>query len=718
MIRLLKYLKSSFILVILIICLLILQAFLDLTLPDYTAKIVDVGISQGGIENAAIEEIGESTYNELKYLMNHDDALVLEENYSYKYYFNGENIYTLNPNADIDKVSKVMLEPMNILNMLESPEFAKENNMESPINIYHYIGAMDAKQLEMFNKTITEEMAKYPDTFLMQGAITFINKEYERIEIDTDQFQTSYILKTGIIMILITLSAALVGIAVIYLSAKVAATLAKNLRNKVYSKVLKMSKDDVTKIGTASLITRTTNDIQQVQSVMAVFFKIVIYAPIIAVGGVIKASNTNNEMLDIILYSLIAILLLMMILFTFALPKFKKIQSLIDKLNLVARESLAGISIIRAFSNQKQDEEKFEKTNDALTKNNKSVLIIMSFMMPMMMLILNITVLAIVYFGAKSVDLGTMQVGDIMAFIQYTMQIIMAFVMISVMAILLPRANISAKRINEVLTTKINIKTNKKSKNFDKTKKGLVEFKNVSFKYSDADYDTISDVTFTAKPGQITAFVGSTGSGKSTIVNLMPRFFDTTSGEIFIDGINIKEANLESLRNKIGLVPQKGILFSKTIKENIKFANRKINDTDISNALEIAQAKSFVSSFKDKINHKISQDGSNVSGGQRQRLAIARAIAKNPDILIFDDSFSALDYKTDVKVRKALQKQIKDKTVFIVAQRISTIKDADNIIVLNEGSIVGSGKHHELLKSCNVYKEIANSQLNEEEEVI
>ena len=516
-------------------------------------------------------------------------------------------------------------------------------------------------------------------------------------------------------MLLIALGIMLDGICVTLIGSRMAAKMAKELRKRVFSKVIAFSKNEMKNFGVASLITRTTNDIQQVQMIVVFLLRVVFYAPIIAVGGVIKAHSTNAGMTNIIGFGIGAIIVVMLTLFVIAMPKFNIIQKLVDKLNLVTREILTGLPVIRAFSNEHHEEARFAEANKKLTDTDLFISKTMSFMMPIMMLIMNLITLALVYKGAISVDNGSMQVGDILAYIQYTMQIIMAFLMISSMSIMLPRANVSAKRIMEVLETDIIVKETKNPEKFIKNERGKVVFKNVSFRYPDADYDVLTNITLTAEPGKTTAFIGSTGSGKSTLINLLPRFYDTTKGEITVDGVNIKNVDIKELRAKIGFVAQKGILFTGTIKENIRYGNKKVTDKDIEEALKIAQASDFVSKLENGLNYQISQGGTNVSGGQKQRLAIARAIAKNPDIYVFDDSFSALDFKTDAALRKELAHVTKDKTVLIVAQRISTIMHADQIVVLNEGNIVGIGTHKELLEKCQVYREIAESQLSKEE---
>lgn len=717
MLKIFKYLKKEVLSVIAIIFLLIIQAYLDLTLPEYTSKIINIGVQQNGIENASIEKIGQKSLDKINLFLSEKDKNYILENYQKEDIYKNENIYKLKKNANKEKISSVLAKPMTLVYFFSS----KDNNLNKYVNIPEGMDIFtilentpEAQKQTMF-KEIDKKFKDYPDTIIDQMAINFIKSEYERINVNLDKLQINYILKVGSIMILIALVAMFSGLLTVFIGARMAGRLAKNLREKVFKKVVSFSKNEMKKFGAASLITRTTNDIQQIQMVIVFLFRVVIYAPIIGIGGVIKALNTNSSMTYIIGLAVVAILVIVITLFAIAMPKFTKVQKLIDKLNLVTREILTGLPVIRAFSNEKHEEERFEKANKDLTKINIFINRTMSFMMPIMMLVMNFVCLAIVYSGAKGVDNGSMQVGDILAYIQYTMQIIMAFLMISMMSIMLPRANVSAKRVIEVLETKNTIIDTEEPKDFSKTKTGQVEFKNVSFRYPDADYDVITDISLVANPGETTAFIGSTGSGKSTLINLIPRFYDVTGGEILIDDVNIKDVDIKQLREKIGYVPQKGILFTGSIKENIRYGNKNITDEDIEKALSISQAKEFVSKLTDQENYQIAQGGTNVSGGQKQRLSIARAIAKNPDIYIFDDSFSALDYKTDAKLRKDLAKITKNKTVLIVAQRISTIMHADKIVVLHEGEVVGIGKHKDLLKNCQVYKEIALSQLSEEE---
>ena len=719
MLKVFKYLKSSIFSVLAVILLLFVQAYLDLTLPDYTSKIVNVGVQQGGIENAAIETIGEDTLNKLVLFMDTDDKKYILNHYEKTDTYQGENIYELKEDSDTEKVSSIMAKPMLIVSFAEQSDKSEEGSVSfdlpEGVSLYQALSMMSDAEREKMLKGINKEIKDIPDTIIDQAAVSYVKAEYQRIGVDTDQIQTMYIFKVGLIMLGIALAAMLVGILIVFIGSRMAARLAKTLRHKVFTKVVGFSKNEIKTYGQSSLITRTTNDVQQVQMVVVFLLRVVFYAPIIGIGGVMKAMSTNADMTYIIGVAVVAILAVVITLFAIAMPKFNRVQKLIDKLNLVTREILSGLPVIRAFSNERHEEERFEEANKRLTKVNLFINRAMSFMMPIMMLVMNFVCLVIVYQGAKGVDSGAMQVGDIMAYIQYTMQIIMAFLMISMMSIMLPRANVSAKRIMEIIETKDTIYNSDYLVDFKPEERGKVEFKNVSFRYPDADYDVITDINLVANPGETTAFIGSTGSGKSTLINLIPRFYDVTDGELLVDGVNIKDVDLHELREKIGFVPQKGVLFTGTIKDNIKYGNENITDEDVDKALEVAQATEFVSKLKGGVDYDISQGGTNVSGGQKQRLSIARAIAKDPDIYVFDDSFSALDFKTDAKLRGELAKITKDKTVLIVAQRISTIMNADKIVVLNEGSVVGIGTHKELMKNCNVYKEIALSQLSKEE---
>lgn len=717
MIKIFKYLKSSIVSVLAIILLLFVQAYLDLTLPDYTSKIVNIGVQQAGIEDAAITEIGESSLNNLLLFMNDDDKNYIIDSYTESDNINGEKIYKLKKDVDKTKINDIYRKPMTIISFLNQSDKSETSisfNIPEGMDLYSALTVMPNDQKEEMLKGIDEKIKDVPDTILNQAAISYVKSEYTRINVDVNKIQMNYLFKTGAMMVLIALAIMLDGILIVLIGSRMAAKLAKTLREKVFTKTVYFSKNEMKGFGQSSLITRTTNDIQQVQGVIVFLLRVVFYAPIIGIGGVIKAMNTNSSMTYIIAVALITILVVMITLFAIAMPKFNVIQKMIDKLNLVSREILSGLPVIRAFSNEKHEEERFDKANKDLTSVSLFINRAMSFMMPIMMVIMNLVCVFIVYKGAYGVDNGSMQVGDIMAYIQYTMQIIMAFLMISMMSIMLPRANVSAKRIIEVIETDNIVKEKENPVVLGDHIKGVVKFNNVSFRYPDADYDVITDIDFTANPGETTAFIGSTGSGKSTVVNLLPRFYDVTGGSITIDGVDIRDLSLHELRDKIGFVPQKGILFTGSIKENIRYGNKKVKDIDIINALAVAQAD-FIKNLKGGVNYKIAQGGTNVSGGQKQRLSIARAIAKNPNIFVFDDSFSALDFKTDAKLRQELSKIVKNKTVLIVAQRISTIMNADKIIVLNEGNIVGIGTHKELMKKCKIYKEIALSQLSKEE---
>lgn len=721
MLKVFKYLKSSIFSVLAVILLLFVQAYLDLTLPDYTSKIVNVGVQQGGIENAAISEIGEDTLNTLVLLMDKSDAKYIMNHYEKTDTYKGEDIYELKEDSNVDKISSIMAKPMMILSYASQEANSSSDSdtvsfdLPEGVSLSQALSMMGDAEREKMLQQIDKKIKDIPDTIVDQAAVSYVKAEYQRIGVDTDHIQTMYILKVGLIMLGIAFSAMAVGILIVFIGSRMAARLARTLRHKVFTKVVGFSKNEIKTYGQSSLITRTTNDVQQVQMVVVFLLRVVFYAPIIGIGGVIKAMNTNADMTYIIGVAVVAILGVVVTLFAIAMPKFNRVQKLIDKLNLVTREILSGLPVIRAFSNEHHEEERFEEANKRLTKVNLFINRAMSFMMPVMMLVMNFVCLVIVYQGAKGVDTGAMQVGDIMAYIQYTMQIIMAFLMISMMSIMLPRANVSAKRIMEIIETKDTIYNSKHLVEFKPDARGKVEFKNVSFRYPDADYDVITDIDLVANPGETTAFIGSTGSGKSTLINLIPRFYDVTDGELLVDGVNIKDVDIHELREKIGFVPQKGVLFTGTIKDNIKYGNENISDEDVNKALDVAQATEFVSKLKGGVDYDISQGGTNVSGGQKQRLSIARAIAKNPDIYVFDDSFSALDFKTDAKLRGELAKITKDKTVLIVAQRISTIMNADKIVVLDEGRVVGIGTHKELMKNCNVYKEIALSQLSKEE---
>ena len=750
MLKVLKNLKESWLSVIAIVLLLIVQAAGDLTLPDYTSKIVNIGIQSGGIENPAPEVIRKSEMDNLLIFTEDDEQIlndykeISKENLDEKEYeklvkkypaLENETLYDVKKlnSEEQTQLNNMMTKPLMMLSSLENEETAnsmKEQMLSSMsanipeqqkitmqnMELIDIIKQMPKEQVDKMLETVNEKLDNMQNSILEQAAIQQVKKEYKAIGINTDNLQNKYIIISGLKMLGISFIIMASAISIMCLSARVAAKLAKTLREKTFRKVLKFSNKEFSEYSTASLITRSTNDIQQIQGLIAILFRVLVYAPIIGIGGFLRVlSQSDNSMAWIIGVAILAILFVVATLFIIAMPRFKKLQELIDKLNLVAREILTGLPVIRAFNTEKKEEKRFDKANVDLTKTNLFVNRAMSFMMPTLMLIMNAISLLIVWVGAHGIDNGTMQVGNMMAFIQYTMQIVMSFLMISMVSIMLPRASVSANRINEILETEEAIQESKEPKKLDASKKGLVEFKNVSFRYPDSDEEVLSDITFTAKPGETTAIIGSTGSGKSTIVNLIPRFYDITSGNLLIDGVDIKEISNKDLRKIVGFVPQKGILFSGTIESNIKYGNPNMSDEQMIEAAQIAQATEFIDSKPEKYKEPIAQGGSNVSGGQKQRLSIARAIAIDPEILVFDDSFSALDFKTDSTLRAELAKKTKDKTVIIVAQRINTILNADQIIVLEDGKIVGKGTHEELIKNNETYKQIALSQLSEEE---
>lgn len=730
MIKLIKHLRNSIGSVLLIVVLLAIQATCDLSLPDYTSDIVNVGIQQSGIENAVPKVIRESQMNNLTLFMSKSDKNEVMKYYTllnkgeYKDSNVDEKLYELNTKdkSVIDKLDPIMAKSMMIASGIEQNKtqiLKKITPPGVPVNkntdVMSVLRTMPTEALDNMKSSVEEKISKMPESMVSQSAISYVKAEYKAIGMNVDKLQTNYIFKAGAIMLGIALISMVATVAVGYLGARVAAKLGRNLRKQVFGKVVSFSNKEMDEFSTASLITRSTNDIQQVQMLMVMLLRIVFYAPILAIGGFIKVLNTNTSMAWIIGVAVLAILSVVLVLFGLVMPKFKSVQKLVDKVNLVTREMLTGMLVIRAFSTEKHEEKRFDKANTDLMKTNLFVNRAMSMMMPTMMLIMNVITVVIVWNGAHSVDSGSMQVGDMMAFIQYTMQIIMAFLMISMVSMILPRAVVSMGRIDEVISTDLVIKDKKETQSFDENKKGIVEFKNVSFRYPNAEEDVLSNITFTAKPGQTTAFIGSTGSGKSTLINLIPRFYDVTEGEILVDGVNVKDVTQHELREKIGYVPQKGVLFSGTINSNLRYGKKDVSEETVRKAAEIAQASEFIDVKPKKFETEISQGGTNVSGGQKQRLSIARAIAKNPEIYIFDDSFSALDLKTDAALRKSLNEETGDSTVLIVAQRISTIINADQIVVLDQGKVVGIGTHKELLKNCEVYNEIALSQLSKEE---
>lgn len=746
MLKILKNLKESLISVIIIVILLCLQAGTDLALPDYTSKIVNIGIQQGGIQNVSPEAIRKEQMENLL-LFSTDDEKILNcytliskkemEDKEYEKYLKqypeleNQDIYVLNnlKKEQKEELDTLIAKPLMIIYSISNEETAKEikknilqNTPKAQQSILEQADLLTIikNMPEETRNNILEESSKMIDekfgNMTEQVAIQATKQEYAQIGMDLDKIQNDYILFTGMQMLGIALISMIAAIIIMYLSSRVAAKLGQNLRNKVFKKVLGFSIVEFKAFSTASLITRSTNDIQQIQNLIAMLFRVVVYAPIVGIGGFIRVlNNSHTSMAWIIGLAILCILGIILTLFIIAMPKFKKLQELVDRLNLVAREILTGLPVIRAFNTEKKEEKRFEDANKILMKTNIFVNKAMSLMMPALMFVMNSVALLIIWVGGHNVANGNIQVGDMMAFIQYTMQIVISFLVISMISIMIPRAQVSANRINEILEKEPRIKDNENTKKFDNSKKGLVEFKNVSFRYPDADAEILTDINFTAEPGKTTAIIGSTGSGKSTIVNLIPRFYDVTGGELLIDGVNIKDVPQHELRKRIGFVPQKGLLFSGTIESNIKYGNPKMSDKQMKEAAEIAQATEFIEAKPEKYKSEIAQGGTNVSGGQKQRLSIARAIAIDPEIFVFDDSFSALDLKTDSKLRAALAEKTKNKTVIIVAQRVSTILNADQIVVLEEGKIVGIGKHQELMKNCDTYSQIALSQLSKEE---
>ena len=706
--KLLKYLKGFKIAILSLVVVLGVRVVAELALPTYTSNIVDTGIQQSGIEDAVPSKISEKSLNTLELFMSDDEIKQVTENYT-----KDGNTYILNNVSDETrmKLNNIFKETMTVV------LGAKSNNTDlNQVAQGVQAGVVSKDTLTDQRKKAISELGNSADMMTKQGGISFVKEEYKQVGIDTNEIRTNYLKEVGFMMIIVTLISGIASVISNFIASRVSAKVAFNLREKLYNKVLSFSKEDVDKFSTASLITRSTNDIQQIQNALNMFLFIAFFAPMMAMWGIYKVTQTDTGMTWIIALG-VGILALVLGVITFlVMPKFKIMQKLIDKVNLVTRELLTGISVIRVFGREKHEEKRFDKENVILRDNQLFVNRTMSALMPMIMLIMNGISLLIIWIGGKNIDAGSIQVGDMMAFITYTMQIVMSFLFFTFLMMQLPRAEVAAGRINEVLEAPVTVVDGNDLQN-DKIKdvKGTLKFENVSFTFDGADSPVLSNISFEAEAGKTTAIIGSTGSGKSTLLHLIPRYFDATEGQITIDGTNIKDISLSKLRDMLGFVPQKGVLFSGTIASNIKFGDENISDEDMYKAAEIAQALEFIEGKEDKFDSEISQGGSNVSGGQKQRLSIARALAKNPKILLFDDSFSALDYKTDVKLRKTLREKMQDTTTIIVAQRIATILNADKIIVMNEGKVVGIGKHQELLKTCPTYLEIAESQLSEEE---
>ena len=717
MIKLMKYLKKSAGYVALIIALLFLQAYCDLSLPDYTSKIVNIGIQQKGIEDGVPEKIRKTSMDALELFMSQEDISELETAYTE----DGE-LYVL---KDIDKdtrssLNEILGKPMLMLGGLTmeteaSGEMLAQMGIPEGADPVEAIAQMPEDARAQMTESMGEKFRDMPDSMITQAAVSYVQAEYEALGEDVDGLQMKYIGKAGLKMILMALLIMAASISVVFLSAKVAASLGHDIRGDIYRKVIGFSSNEYNKFSTASLITRSTNDVQQVQMTMAMMFRIVLYAPIIGIGGVLRVLETDSSMTWILGVGVVLILVIIGLLFSIAMPRFTKLQTLIDRLNLVTREILTGIPVIRAFSREKHEEDRFEDANKVLTKTNLFVNRCMTFMMPSMMLIMNGISVLIVYNGSYAVDAGNMQVGDMMAFIQYAMQIIMAFLMITAMSIMLPRANVAAMRIVEILETENSLKEPEAPVHPSQEIKGTVEFDHVSFAYPDAGENVLTDISFKAEKGQTLAVIGSTGSGKSSLINLIPRFYDVTQGCVKVDGVDVRSMSQKELRDRLGYVPQKGVLFSGTIDSNIRYGKTDISEEQVKKAAMVAQAQDFIEEKPHGYESPVAQGGTNVSGGQKQRLSIARAVAKDPEIFIFDDSFSALDFKTDKALRKALKEHTKNATTIIVAQRISTILNADQILVLDDGKMAGLGTHRELMENCEVYRQIAMSQLSEEE---
>lgn len=730
--KLFKYLKTYWKMAFVILLILLVQVYCDLSLPSYTSDIVNVGIQQAGVDDKIPEAISEEEMEKVLLFVQADDRQTVLDAYEKDENTYNQTAYVLKKNIQDDEEKTEELEELLSVPMMMTAGFEQGSDTTAKIEeqlranipaemlpkdatVFDILKMLPEEQLSQMTDKMKDQMDDMPDTIIEQAGISYIKTAYEDLGMDMNQMQFHYLFATGGKMLALALLGMLASVLVGLLASRVGASTGRDLRGKVFRKVVGFSNNEFDQFSTASLITRSTNDIQQIQMLIVMLLRIVLYAPLIAIGGIYKVFQTNVSMSWIIALAAILIVLVVSVLFIVAMPKFKIMQQLVDKLNLVTREILTGLSVIRAFSTEKHEEERFDKANRDLTKTNLFVNRAMTFMMPVMMVVMNAISVLIVWTGAHGINEGQMQVGDMMAFIQYTMQIIMGFLMLCMISVMLPRAAVAAERVDEVLTSETIIKDPEQPKHLPKKTEGVLKFNHVSFKYPGADEDVLEDIDFTAHPGQTTAIIGSTGSGKSTLVNLIPRFYDATEGSITLDGIDIREMTQQELRSKLGYVPQKGVLFSGTIGSNIMFGNPDGNEQDMEEAAKIAQATEFIDTKSKKYDSTISQGGGNVSGGQKQRLSIARAIAKHPKLFVFDDSFSALDYKTDVALRKALKEKTSDSTVLIVAQRISTILHAEQIIVLDDGKIAGVGTHQELLKNCEVYQQIAASQLSEAE---
>ena len=719
--NLFKYAASYWKAMIAIILILFVQAYCDLSLPAYTSDIVNVGIQQGGIEDEIPEQIAREEMDKLLLFVSEEDGQKVMDAYEEDTESYEKDAYVLKESVSGDEEQMKELQDILKLPMMMTAGFESGSDMtkevESQLKSSLPDGTVseDTTIFDIMKMLPGEQMDDLPDTILDQAAVSYCKSVYQDLGMDMEKIQTGYLVKTGGMMIALAFLGMAASVLVGFLASRVGASAGRDLRGRVFHKVVGFSNHEFNQFSTASLITRSTNDIQQIQMLIVMLLRMVLYAPILAIGGVFQVMKTNVSMSWIIGLAVIIIACMVLLLFVVAMPKFKMLQKLVDKLNLVTREILTGLSVIRAFSTEKHEEKRFDDANVELTKTNLFVNRAMTFMMPVMMLVMNGVSVLIVWTGAHGISDGQMQVGDMMAFIQYTMQIIMGFLMLCMISIMLPRAAVAADRVEEVLKSETIICDPEQPEVLPEQGEGVLSFDHVSFKYPGADEDVLQDITFTARPGQTTAIIGSTGSGKSTLVNLIPRFYDVTEGKITLDGIDIRDIKQHDLREKLGYVPQKGVLFSGNIASNIMFGNQDGTEAEMKEAAEIAQATEFIETKPEGYESPIAQGGSNVSGGQKQRLSIARAIAKHPQVFIFDDSFSALDYKTDVTLRHALAEKTRESTVLIVAQRISTILHAEQILVLDDGKIVGKGTHAELLKNCEVYREIAESQLSRAE---
>ena len=723
MTKILKYLKPYWFSILLAFGLLFGQATCELTMPDYMQNIVNTGIQNSGIESGVYQQISEKTLNSfLMFATDSEKDLITS---SYKLVESAsaskdlkseipalkkENVYLL---KDISESKKESLQDcLTLLQMtvMEVSQAASKQNVQIP-------QLLMMNGVDTYRKDAKSEISKLGTSTVSSMSSQFLKKEYTDLGMDMEKIQQDYIISSGIKMLGYALASAVCAILVGFLASRIAAGFSKNLRQSVFEKVTHFSNENLNTFSTSSLITRTTNDIQQLQMTIVMFLRIVMYAPIIGIGAILHVIESGANMTWILALCVVVILSVVLLIFMIVMPKFKVMQKMIDKMNSVVRELLDGMLVIRAFNNEKLEEDKFEKANKDITSISLFTTRAMAIMMPIMMFLMNATTLMILWFGSKQVDAGIIQVGSIMAFMQYAMQVIMAFLMITMVTIMLPRANVSAQRIQEVLSSEITVTDKENTCDFSSSMRGVVTFDNVSFRYPGADEDVLSDISFSTKPGQTTAFIGSTGSGKSTLINLVPRFYDVTSGSILVDGVDIRDVKQADLRSRIGYVPQKGMLLSGDIESNLLYSKKDASENDIQSALDISQSSEFVNKKPEGIHSEINQGGTNVSGGQRQRLSIARAIVRKPEIYIFDDSFSALDFKTDAKLREALAASCKEtkSTVLLVAQRISSILHADQIIVLDEGKMVGKGTHEELMESCKVYQQIASSQLTKEE---